>query len=539
MKRVMRIILLLAAMITMLSICTYAEDMVEYTAPDGVRYRVDFGSGVTAYCIDKNITQAEIPESINGYQVTRIDFSNCSRLASAVIPEGVASFIFSGCSALSRVTIPDSITDIGSKAFYNCSSLKSVELPKALNMIRDDAFNGCSALASIDIPEGVSLIGGNAFSGCSSLTSVSIPETVNYIGVEAFSDCSSLASINIPDGIKTIEAGTFSNCSSLKSIVIPESTTDIRENAFENCTALKNVEFSDAVTSIGSDAFNNCKSLKTVKLPESLTYIGWAAFRNCSSLKSAVIPGSVTVIKAGAFSGCSKLRITIPASVVSIGGYDYKTADFAPFYRVRAAKYEGNSAGAIKSAISPYSSKITAHTITLKWTEFTKASAYRIYKYNHKAGKWKLLKTIKNTKTTSYKVKKLKSNKKYSFKVKVIVDGKSYENKLRGQYTYRVKPSKINSVRLYTGAGYVKSVWSSSRGAAGYQIQIASDSKFSKNLKTKTYYRSNIHSRTFKNLKHGSKYYVRVRAFNDRSRSSEDNTWQYSAWSKTVSIRCR
>ena len=492
MKRVMRIMLLLAALITMLSLCTYAEDMVEYTAPDGVRYRVDFDKGVTAYCIDKDITQAEIPDSINGYQVTRVDFSNCSSLTSAAIPEGITSFTFSGCSALSSVIIPDSITAIGPKAFYNCSSLKSVELPKALNIIRDDAFNGCSALASI----------------------------------------------NIPEGIKTIEAGTFSNCSSLASIVIPGSTTDIKENAFENCTALKTVKLSDNITSIGSDAFNNCKSFKSITLPDSLTYIGWAAFRNCSRLTSAVIPGSVTVIKASAFSGCSRLRLKIPAGVVSIGGYDYKTADFAPFYRVKAAKYEGNSTGAIKSAISPYASKITAHTITLKWTEFTKASAYKIYKYNHKAGKWKLLKTIKNTKTTSYKVKNLKSNKKYSFKVKVVVDGKSYENKLRGQYTYRVKPSKV-SVKLYTGAGYVKSVWSSSRGAAGYQIQIASDSKFSKNLKIKTYYRSSIHSKTFKNLKRGSKYYVRVKAFNDRSRSREDNTWQYGSWSKAVSIRCR
>ena len=115
MKRVMRIMLLLAALITMLSLCTYAEDMVEYTAPGGVRYRVDFDKGVTAYCIDKDITQAEIPDSINGYQVTRIDFSNCSSLTSVAIPEGITSFTFSGCSALSSVTIPDSITAIGPK----------------------------------------------------------------------------------------------------------------------------------------------------------------------------------------------------------------------------------------------------------------------------------------------------------------------------------------------------------------------------------------------------------------------------------------
>lgn len=48
------------------ALCAYAGELAEYTAPDGVRYRVDYDNGVTAYCIDKKITKAEIPETING-----------------------------------------------------------------------------------------------------------------------------------------------------------------------------------------------------------------------------------------------------------------------------------------------------------------------------------------------------------------------------------------------------------------------------------------------------------------------------------------
>lgn len=539
MKGFIRTIILLLSLFLTMSVCSYAGELVDYTAPDGVKYRVDYDNGVKAYCIDKNITQADIPSSINGYPVTFVDFSNCRSLAYAEIPEGITGFSFSGCTTLNKVTIPSSVTSISENAFYSCSSLEYIELPEALNMIRDNAFNGCTELKSIVIPEGVTSISGNAFSDCSSLSEIDLPDSVTYVGVGVFSGCSSLTSINLPEGISSIEANTFLNCSSLASITVPGSVTEIKESAFEGCAALKSIDLAGNITSIRDDAFNGCSSLKSVTLPDKLEYIGWAAFRDCKRLKTITIPGSVTVIKASAFSGCTNLTVTIPAGVVSIGGYDYITADFAPFYRVKSAKYEGNSTEAIKSAISPYSKKITSGSITLKWTEFTKASAYKIYKYNNSTKRWQLLKTIKDTQTTSYKVKNLKSNKKYLFKVKVIVDGKSYENKLRGQYTYRIKPSKINSVQLYTGNKSIKSIWSSSKRAAGYQVQIASNKKFTKGVKTKTYYRSNAYSAKFKNLKKGSRYYVRVRAFNDRSRNEGDNAAQYGKWSKTVSIRCR
>ena len=69
-----------------------------------------------------------------------------------------------GCTGLTSITIPDSVTSIGTKAFY-----------------------GCTGLTSITIPDGVTNIGWYAFSGCASLTSITIPDSVTNIGEDAFS----------------------------------------------------------------------------------------------------------------------------------------------------------------------------------------------------------------------------------------------------------------------------------------------------------------------------------------------------------------
>ena len=437
MRNAIKIIFLTAAFFILTALCAYAGELAEYTAPDGVRYRVDYDNGVTAYCIDKQITKAEIPQMINGQAVKRVDFSNCAELVEAEIPEGITEFSFSGCTALSSVKMPEGISIIGEKAFYNCKALANIELPETLTVIRDEAFSGCSGLSSIKIPESVMSVDSEAFRGCKALTSLILPENVSYIGVGAFSDCTSLKKVEIQGEIKAISADTFSGCKKLASVVIPESVTEIRESAFQNCKSLKSVIISNGVTSIGTDAFHGCTALASVKLSNHLSYIGWGAFRDCKSLKTIKLPKSLTDIKANAFSGCTALKISVPQTVKSIGGYDYKTADFAPFYKVKSAEYKGKSTEAIKSAISPYMQKKTAHSITVKWTKFTKASAYKVYRYNHITKKWKLVKTIKNPNITSCKVTKLKAGKRYSFKVKVILGGKTYESILKLQRTAR------------------------------------------------------------------------------------------------------
>ena len=116
------------------------------------------------------------------------------------------------------MTIPNSVTSIGSAAFYDCSSLTSVTIPNSVTSIGDEAFYNCSSLTSVTIPNSVTSIGRAAFYDCSSLTSVTIPNSVTSIGEYAFQGCSGLTSVTIPNSVTSIGSSAFSGCSGLMSV---------------------------------------------------------------------------------------------------------------------------------------------------------------------------------------------------------------------------------------------------------------------------------------------------------------------------------
>ena len=224
-----------------------------------------------------------------------------------------------------HVTIPNSVTSIGSSAFWNCDSLTSITIPNSVTSIGWYAFLGCSSLKSITIPNSVTSIGWYAFYQCSSLSSIVIPNSVTNIEKEAFYGCSSLSSITIPNSVKTIGDGAFERCKSLTSITIPNSVRYIGKSAFAGCSSLSSITIPNSVTSIGKGAFYECSSLSSITIPNSVTSIGDETFYKCSSLSSITIPNSVTSIGSYAFSYCNSLQeiickaTTPPETNISLG----------------------------------------------------------------------------------------------------------------------------------------------------------------------------------------------------------------------------
>ena len=209
------------------------------------------------------------------------------------------------------VSIPDSLTSIGSYAFYNCSSLTSIYIPDSVTSIGDYAFSGCYDLTTVTISENSQLtsIGSYAFYNCSSLSSIYIPDNVTFIRDYTFYKCSNLTTVTISENSQLIGDHAFYNCSSLSSIYIPDNVTFIGDYAFYNCSSLTSIYIPDGVTFIGDYAFYNCYNLTTVIISENsqLSSIGDYAFYNCSSLTSIYIPDNVTFIRDYTFYKCSNL----------------------------------------------------------------------------------------------------------------------------------------------------------------------------------------------------------------------------------------
>ncbi len=228
------------------------NDYLFYTC-DGVNYLLGYMGK------DTNLT---LPESYNGENYEIYDYA------------------FNKRNDIMSVTIPDSVTAIGSSAFWDCDNLTSVTIGSDVTSIGDHAFDLCpikhasipasaiyyipkTKLETVIITSGDS-IGDEAFRDCDNLTSVTIGNSVESIGDFAFWDCDNLTSVTIGNSVESIGDFAFRDCDNLSTITIPDSVTSIGASAFYNCYSLTSVTIGGNVTSIGDFAFDLCTNLKTV-----------------------------------------------------------------------------------------------------------------------------------------------------------------------------------------------------------------------------------------------------------------------------------
>ena len=474
-----------------------------------------------------------------------------------------------------EVYIEDGVTSIGVNAFNLCA-LESITIPKSVTSIGMDAFRYCRNLESITIPNGVTSIGIHAFEHCNNLKSVIIPESVTNIKTEAFLECSSLESITIPKSVANIERFTFYKCSSLESITISNGVISIGENAFELCNNLKSITIPNSVTSIGMNAFGYCRNLESIVIPNSVTSIGPFAFDGCSNLESIMIPNSVTSIGENAFKDCPKLTLSVYPNSYALDYAKENSIKYnlleSPKVNATAVKLNCSSKTILKGASYKLSAKITPSNTTnqsLKWSTSNSKIATVDQKGNVKAvGYGKASITVKTvngktatcTVTVPYTIKynlnggtnnkanpssyygkkvtlKNPQKKGYSFvgwysdsKYKTKVTSISSGNKTLYAKWSKIKVDKAKTPTLTNVATRkLKISYTATKGANGYQIQYATNSKFSgatgKTTTAKSY--------TISSLTKGKVYYVRVRAYIVDSTGNK----VYGFWSNSKNIK--
>ena len=268
---------------------------------------VDIRNGVTtigdyAFQGCEDLEEIMIPAGVT--TIGNEAFQDCGDLTSIEIPASVASIgdaAFQNCRRLSSIDLPASVTSIGGVAFNGCTALGSITVASGNTIY--DSRNDCNALietasntliqgcVNTVIPNTVTSIGSGAFYECFDLKEITIPASVTTIGGDAFAFCKDLTSIEIPASVTTIGDGAFDVCEGLTSITISEGVTSIGDAAFAGCTSLTNITIPASVTSIGDYAFQECTGLTTVFMVSTTPpTLGYIVFNVCKALDAIYVP---------------------------------------------------------------------------------------------------------------------------------------------------------------------------------------------------------------------------------------------------------
>jgi hypothetical protein len=267
--------------------------------------------------------------------------------------------------------VPNSVTNIGTYAFFDSTNLASVAISTNVSTIENYAFLDCPGLAAITVntnnpayssvagvlfdksqdtliqypagnaatsyamPNTVTNIAMDAFSGCPYLTSVALGTNVAIIAGAAFEYCTALASIAFPDSVTVISGDAFAECGGLTNIMIGTGVTNIMYQAFLACpsvTAITVAQGNPAFSGLGGVLFNKnqtalylypaASSGTSYAVPDSVTNIVGDAFVDAYHLTSITLDTALQSIGDDAFQNCFFLTsITIPNSVTNFGNF--------------------------------------------------------------------------------------------------------------------------------------------------------------------------------------------------------------------------
>ena len=150
---------------------------------------------------------------------------------------------------------------------------------------------------------------------------------ITALPIQAFYKSTNVENLILPNTLITIGEEMFYQ-SKLKTVVIPANATTIGNSAFEQCASLISIDIPANVETIGTAVFKGCSDLQFVTWGNNITDIQDRAFYGCTSLRFIILGDYVETIGAYAFYGASSinistLRVTLPASVKSIGDYAF------------------------------------------------------------------------------------------------------------------------------------------------------------------------------------------------------------------------
>ena len=245
-----------------------------------------------------------------GYQNGHYLSGTSKSVTSLVIRPGItglSGYVFSYCENCKKITIPYTLTKMGKDVISaRCQTI-------VFNGPMQEWLNLNPIGASKNRPTYTLYVDGEK------VTDLAIPSSVTVIPAFAFANCTSIKTVTSPNNLLTIGASAFEGCKNMRSIFLGLSLQSVGDKAFSGCEELSSIKIPETVTTMGKGVFRQCYNLPVVDdIRYADTYCIGAIERNLSSY---TVKKGTRWIEGGAFYRCSKMAsITIPASVVSIGG---------------------------------------------------------------------------------------------------------------------------------------------------------------------------------------------------------------------------
>ena len=221
----------------------------------------------------------------------------------------ISDSAFCICTSLEKISFPKTVTSIGGWAFNTCRSLDEPPIPDGITTINNYAFRACD-FGDIVIPNSVTGIGSYAFFNAG-VTSVAFGTKLRVISSYAFAYCK-MKSVKIPESVTGIGANPWSFCENLERFDGKYATSDGRFLIVNNevysvaPAGMTTCIIPDGVTSLGTVSLEGTPFTK-VTMPSSLVRIGHNAFRDCTKLTEITIPKNVSEFGNCPFSDCTGL----------------------------------------------------------------------------------------------------------------------------------------------------------------------------------------------------------------------------------------
>ncbi len=558
----------------------YRASIEKITLPDGL---TSIGYGAFEGC--SKVTEITVPDGVARFRVST--FKGCSALKKITFTASVKDIehhAFDGCSSLQDVFYKGGVPDREElnlerngneyliQAFWHISSpecgdnltwtfnestgeLKITGTGNMWGFLEDlpPWYDYHDQIKKVTLPNGLTSISSSAFINCSNLTEITIPDGVTYFGIYAFRNCAKLQKITFYKSVTEVMESAFSGCTSLKDVYYygtPQDRSGMR------------IDESYDQTSDGNDPLLKAEwHFQSAPIPVNNAKIVWN--QNDVSFK-----GSTAYVIYNKKAQTPRFSVTdANGTKIDAPNYTYEFKENTkPGTGYLFVTFTGNLTGSCSASFKIYlpatewmTVENVAEGIKLTWAPVDGAAGYVIYRRarNTTTNQWTDFARWNNTTETSY-IDGADSNhrvyigSRYQYGVKAYfarrldpianqqIGGNVNDNSGNwnlgeiGPLKTMVRITTRKLISVTSGKQQLTVNWDASKNFTGYDIQLATDAAFTKNVKTERVDDWKTASKTIKGLKSKTTYYVRVRSY-----QKIDSMTYFGQWSNVLSAKTR